>query len=104
MFIAVSIVFIAAKEEEVAPEVEEVEEAEPMVGGDELDPWISKLWDEVEEYRHPIPPECNPACIKGGTRSKIHYRGISSRRRAKPERYGFQIRCCKVVNFHRVRA
>ncbi|UCB44735.1 MAG: substrate-binding domain-containing protein [Spirochaetota bacterium] len=56
VFIAAAFVFIAATEEEEAPEVKEVEEAEPMVGGDELDPWIAGLWDAVEKYRIPLDP------------------------------------------------
>jgi ribose transport system substrate-binding protein len=56
--IAVSIVFIAAKEEEMAPapKAEKAMEAEAVPGGDELDPWIADVWGAVEQYRIPLDP------------------------------------------------
>jgi ribose transport system substrate-binding protein len=49
-------VLFAGKREEEAPEVEEMDEPEAMVGGDELDPWIAGLWAAVDKYRTPLDP------------------------------------------------
>lgn len=45
------------KEEPEKAEEEKLDFEGEEVGKDELDPWIAKLWAEVEDYRHPIPSD-----------------------------------------------